>query len=72
MSKRKMRGAFLLSLLVMVAVPLAGCQSGEDFPVYQMETREDYTEILDIDGIQYQRDLSGGWACSSQPPLKSL
>ena len=56
-----MRGAFLLSLLVLVAVPLAGCQSGEDFPVYQMETREDDTEILYIDGIQYQRDLSGGW-----------
>lgn len=61
MSKGKTRGAFLLALLVLTAVLLAGCKSGEDFPVYQMETREDYTEILDIDGIQYQRDLSGGW-----------
>ena len=56
-----MCGAFLLSFFVLAAVPLAGCQSGEDFPVYQMETREDYTEILYIDSIQYQRDLSGGW-----------
>ena len=61
MSKRKMRGAFLLALWVLAAVPLAGCHSGEDFPVYQMETREGDTEILYIDGIQYQRDLSGGW-----------
>ena len=61
MSKRKTRGAFLLALLVLTAVLLAGCKSGEDFPVYQMETREDYTEILYIDSIQYQRDLSGGW-----------
>ena len=61
MSKRKTRRAFLLALLVLVAVPLAGCHSGEDFPVYQMETREDDTEILYIDGIQYQRDLNGGW-----------
>ena len=61
MSKGKTRGAFLLALLVLTAVLLAGCKSGEDFPVYQMETREDDTEILYIDGIQYQRDLSGGW-----------
>lgn len=61
MSRRKTRKASLLALLVPVAVLLTGCQSGEDFPVYQMETREDYSEILDIDGIQYQRNLSGGW-----------
>ena len=61
MSKRKMCGAFLLSFFVLAAVPLAGCHSGKDFPVYQMETWEDDTEILYIDGIQYQRDLSGGW-----------
>lgn len=61
MSKRKMRGAFLLALLVLVAVPLAGCHSGEDFPIYQMETREDDTEILYIDGIQYQRDMCADW-----------
>ena len=55
MSKRKMCGAFLLSFFVLAAVPLAGCHSGKDFPVYQMETWEDDTEILYIDGIQYQR-----------------
>lgn len=61
MSRRKTRKASLLALLVLVAVPLTGCQSGEDFPIYQMETREDDSEILDIDGIQYQRNLSSGW-----------
>lgn len=61
MSRQKARWAFLLFLLVLVALSLVGCQSGEDFPVYQMETREDYTEILSIDGIQYQRNLSGQW-----------
>ena len=61
MSGQKMRGAFLRFLLVLLAVPLAGCHSGEDFPIYQMETQEDDTEILYIDGIQYQRDLYADW-----------
>lgn len=61
MSGQKMRGAFLLFLLVLLAVPLAGCRSGEDFPIYQMESREDDTEILYIDGIQYQRDMCADW-----------
>ena len=61
MSKGKTRGAFLLALLVLTAVLLAGCKSGEDFPVYQMESREDDTEILYIDDIQYQRDMCADW-----------
>ena len=61
MIRPKMREVFLLALLVLVAVPLAGCQSREEFPIYQMETREDDTEILYIDGIQYQRDLCADW-----------
>ena len=55
MSKRKMRGAFLLSLLVLMAVPLAGCQFGDSFPFYLMEEREDGSEVLYMDGVQYVR-----------------
>ena len=61
MNREKAHKVFLLTFLMLIAVPLTGCQFGENFPVYQMETREDYTEILYIDGIQYQRDLSSGW-----------
>lgn len=55
MSKRKIRGAFLLALLVLVAVPLAGCQFGDSFPFYLMEEREDGSEVLYMDGVQYVR-----------------
>jgi len=41
-SGQKIRRAFLLSLLVLVVVPLAGCQSGKEFPFYLMETHKDY------------------------------
>ena len=61
MSRQKKQGVFLLALLVLTAVLLTGCQSGEDFPVYQMESREDDTEILYIDDIQYQRDMCADW-----------
>ena len=50
--------AFLLALSALAAVFLAGCQKGEDFPVYQMEMLEDHSEILYIDGVQYRRDRS--------------
>ena len=50
-----MRESFLLALLVLVAVPLAGCQFGDSFPFYLMEEREDGSEVLYMDGVQYVR-----------------
>ncbi len=55
MSAQKTCRAFLLVLLVLAVVPLAGCQSREDFPFYPLEEREDYSEVLYIDGITYER-----------------
>jgi len=60
MSGQKHR-AFMLALWVLIVVPLAGCQPGEDFPFYLMEKREDNSEVLYIDSVQYRRDLDGGW-----------
>ncbi len=58
MSGQKNYRAFMLALLVLIVVPLAGCQSGEDFPFYLREKHEDYSEVLYIDGIEYERRLS--------------
>ena len=60
MIRPKMREVFLLALLVLVAVPLAGCHSVDSFPFYLMEECEDYFQVLYVDGIQYQRDLCAG------------
>lgn len=60
MNGEKTCRAFLLGLLMLAAVPLAGCQSGEVFPFYQLEKREDYSEILYIDGVKYERNW-GNW-----------
>lgn len=54
----KLCKAVLLALSALAAVFLAGCQKGEDCPVYQMEMLEDQSEILYIDGVQYGRDRS--------------
>ena len=43
---------FLLALLVLVVVPLNGCQSGKDIPFYLMETHGDYSEILYINSLR--------------------
>ncbi len=56
MSEQKTDRVFVLVLSVLIIVSLAGCRSGKDFPFYQMETREDYSEVLYIDGVPYSRD----------------
>ena len=58
MSRQKARWIFLLALSVLVAVLLSGCQFGENFPFYLMEEHEDYSEVLYIDGIKYERRLT--------------
>lgn len=55
MSRQKTRWIFLLALSVLVAVLLSGCQFGEKYPFYPMEDREDYSEVLYMDGVQYVR-----------------
>lgn len=55
MSRRKTCKTFLLVPSLLVTVLLGGCQSEENFPFYQMETREDYSEVLYLDGVQYGR-----------------
>lgn len=58
MSKQKTYRIFLLALFILIGVLLAGCQSEENFPFYLMETREDYSEVLYMDGIAYERHLT--------------
>ncbi len=45
--------------VVLSAVILSGCHIGKEFPVYPMETREDNSEFLSIDGVGYRRDWDG-------------
>ena len=52
-----MRGAFLLALLVLVAVSLTGCRLGDNFPFYSLEECEDGSEIIYIGDIQYRRKV---------------
>ena len=53
--KRFVSWIFLLTLSVLVAVLLTGCQFGNKYPFYPMEDREDYSEVLYMDGVQYVR-----------------
>lgn len=54
MNRKKICRAFLLPFLVLAAVSLTGCQSGEDFPFYRMEGEYNF-EVLYIDGVKYER-----------------
>jgi len=56
MSRQKIYRVLLTALVILAFGFMAGCQSRKKFPVYQMETKEDGSEILYIDGIQYRRD----------------
>lgn len=49
--------AVLLGILA--SVSLTGCQLKKSFPFYSMEKREDRTEVLSVDGVQYVR--KPGW-----------
>lgn len=55
MNGQKNYRAFWLAFLALTVLPLTGCQAGEDFPFYLMETRGDYSEVLQMDGITYER-----------------
>ena len=59
MSIRSRKPVFLTALFLLAAVWLAGCRSREELPVYQMETREDGSELLLINGVEYRRDWNG-------------
>ena len=48
-------------LFILMPVLLSGCRKKDNFPLFQMERQEDYTEILYIDGIQYRRDSGKSW-----------
>lgn len=42
-------------LSVLTVSLLAGCQPEEDFPIYQLETLADNSEIIYLDDVQYRR-----------------
>ncbi len=56
MSMRSMKRVFRTALFFLAVVWLAGCRTREELPVYQMEIREDGSELLLINGVKYRRD----------------
>jgi len=55
MSRQKNYQAFLLALLGLAVLPLTGCRTGGDFPFYLVETCGNYSEVLCMDGMKYER-----------------